>query len=135
MVKTMKTRVIPFFVVGLFLVGSACAQRGGTQGSGVNPFLWRAALDTVSLMPLTSAQPQGGVIITEWQEQKPNERIKLTLSIITSDLRADGIRVSVFRQIRKSGRWTDAPTSKGSALAVENLILTKARALRLGFVR
>jgi hypothetical protein len=128
-------RAFHFLFLSLPLLISACASRGDFQGFGVNPFLWRAAIETISFIPLASAEPQGGLLITEWQEQQSNERIKLTISVLTSDLRADGIKVAVFRQARKGGRWVDAPVSRKTALEIENLILTKARALRLGFVQ
>ena len=122
-----------FLLLGGLLL-SACANTNNNfQGSGVNAFLWRASLETLSFMPLASADSTGGVIITEWQEQKAGERIKLNVAILASDLRVDSIQVSVFRQVKRQGRWQTALVNKKTALAIENLILTKARALRLGY--
>ncbi|MDY0243125.1 MAG: DUF3576 domain-containing protein, partial [Rhodospirillaceae bacterium] len=102
-------------------------------GIGVNAFLWRASLDTIGFMPLTSADPFGGVIITDWYQppETPNERFKLSVFILDRTLRADGVRVSVFRQMRKGpGEWADAAVDKKTATDMENAILTRAREMR-----
>lgn len=115
---------------------ASCADQGNlVQSSGVNPFLWRAALEVVSFIPLASTEAKGGVIITEWQEQKAGERTKLNIYIFTSDLRVDGLKVAVFKQRRSNGRWIDVAVNKNTAHAVENLILTKARTLHLGYAK
>ena len=101
---------------------------------GVNGYLWRATLDTLSFMPLASADPYGGVIITDWyvNPQKPDERFKATVYILDTRLRADGLNVTVFKQVSDgAGGWTDAPTSAQTETDIENAILTKARQLRL----
>lgn len=103
-------------------------------GAGVNAFLWRAALDTVSFMPLASADPYGGVIITDWRAStdNPNERFKLTVYVLDPALRADAIKVAVFRQtLRVSGIWADAAVDPDSPTKIENAILSRARQLRL----
>ena len=105
----------------------------GTAGIGVNSFLWRASLDTVAFMPLNSADPFGGVIITDWYSppETPSERFKVNVFILDRTLRADGVKVSVFRQvIGKSGGWTEAPADAKMATDLENTILTRARQLR-----
>jgi Domain of unknown function (DUF3576) len=106
---------------------------GGGSGIGVNAYLWRAALDTVSFMPLTSADPFGGVILTEWYAPKetPDERFKVSIYILDKQLRADGLKVSVFRQQRSGNEWRDAATDPKTATQMENAILTKARQLRI----
>jgi hypothetical protein len=106
---------------------------GGT-GIGVNAFLWRASLDTVSFMPLSSADPFGGVIITDWYSppETPDERFKVNVFILGRDLRADGVRATVFRQVENgSGTWQDAPTGDTTGVDLENAILTRARELRI----
>ena len=103
------------------------------SGIGVNVFLWRASLDTVSFMPLLSADPFGGVIITEWHAppESPDERFKMTVYIVGRALRSDGIQVSVFRQDRgEDGLWEDRAPSPGTAISLEDLILDRARQLR-----
>jgi hypothetical protein len=103
-------------------------------GVGVNAFLWRASLDTVSFMPIASADPFGGVIITDWfaPPETPTERFKINIFILDRQLRADGIRAAVFRQTQTSdGRWVDAPVEKKTAGDFENAILTRARQLRV----
>jgi len=120
---------------GFSLFGSDTPKRDADgYGLGVNGFLWRAALDTISFMPIASADPFGGVIITDWYSQpdNPNERTKLNVYIRDRDLRADGVKVSVFRQTRgAANEWTDAPVAVTTAGALENAILTRARQIRL----
>ena len=103
-------------------------------GIGVNSFLWRASLDTVSFLPVNSADPFGGVIITDWHSpaQTPKQRFKLNVYIMGRTLRADGVRVAVFRQVQDSGgeAWRDASIPEKTATNIENAILTKARQLR-----
>ncbi len=109
------------------------APEGGS-GIGVNSFLWRASLDTTSFMPLLSADPFGGVIITDWYAppESPGERVKITVYILGRDLRADGVRASVFRQRRdENGDWVDAAVEKQTQIDLENAILTRARQLRV----
>ena len=105
----------------------------GSSGIGVNSFLWRASLDTIAFMPVASADPFGGVIITDWHS--PNaataERFKMNIYILGKALRADGVRVSVFRQvIDGAGTWRDAPVAKNAGTKIEDSILTRARQLR-----
>ncbi|MGH6968637.1 MAG: DUF3576 domain-containing protein, partial [Stellaceae bacterium] len=91
-------------------------------------------LDTVSFMPLASADPFGGVIITDWfsPPQTPDERFKVNIFILNRELRADGVRASVFRQARDSkGDWVDAPVDKNTGTDLENAILARARQIRL----
>jgi hypothetical protein len=109
-------------------------ERGDGAGIGVNSFLWRASVDMLSFMPLTSADPFGGVIITDWYTppQTPDERFKASAFILDRTFRADGVRVSVFRQVQQSpGNWVDAPVSETMASDLENAILTRARQLRI----
>lgn len=113
--------------------GDSKSDQGGT-GIGINSFLWRASLDTVSFMPLASADPFGGVIITDWYQdpKTPNERFKLTVYIMDRRLRADGVKVAVFRQTRDpKGGWTDAATDPKTGPRIENAILVRARQLRI----
>ena len=100
---------------------------------GVNSFLWRASLDTISFMPVDSADPFGGVIITDWHSvgNVPNERFKLNVYILGRALRADGVRVAVFRQVPAAlGTWRDVPLDDATATKIEDSILTRARQLR-----
>jgi hypothetical protein len=101
---------------------------------GVNAYLWRATLDTLAFMPLASADPYGGVIITDWyiNPEKPDERFKATVYILDSRLRADGLSVTVFKEVNNgAGGWTASPTSDQTSTDIENAILTRARQLRL----
>jgi hypothetical protein len=101
-------------------------------GIGVNAFLWRGALDTLGFMPLTSADPFGGVIITDWYTPPAasGERFKMTAYILTKELRSDGVRISIFRQVLQNGQWVDASVSNQTVADIENKVLAKARKIR-----
>lgn len=112
----------------------ARSEQPGENEIGVNGFLWRASLDTLSFMPLASADPFGGVIITDWytNPDTPTERFKATVYILDSRLRADGLNVSINKEVRDAaGGWTAAPVAAQTEIDVENAILTRARQLRL----
>jgi hypothetical protein len=124
---------------GFTLLGPRRAEPGPGegQGIGVNSFLWRASLDTLAFMPIVSADPFGGVILTDWYSppETPNERFKVNLYILDRQLRADGVRVSVFRQQRgtgpAAGEWRDAGVNTETASRLEDTILTRARQMRI----
>ena len=104
------------------------------QGIGVNAFLWRASLDTLSFMPLLTADPWGGVINYDWyiNPQTPNERFKATVFILDTRLRADALNVTVTKEVKGAdGQWTAAPVAAQTEADLENAILTKARQLNL----
>ena len=107
-----------------------------TGSLGVNAYLWRATLDTLSFLPLASADPSGGVVITDWyaNPSKADERLKATVYILDTRLRADGISAAVFRETLVGGAWVPASVSPDTNIALENAILAKARQLRLGGV-
>ncbi|MDA0339459.1 MAG: DUF3576 domain-containing protein [Proteobacteria bacterium] len=118
---------------GLFGSSSERGTAGGGSGLGVNSYLWRASLDTISFMPVTSADPFGGVIITDWHSpgQAVDERFKLNVYILGRALRADGVRVAVFRQVQdRTGLWRDAALPGQTSTLIEDAILTRARQLR-----
>ena len=119
------------------LGGDEDAPQGGT-GIGVNAYLWRASLDTLSFMPVNSADPFGGVVLTDWYSppETPNERFKVNLYILGRQLRADGLRVSVFRQERgPQGNWRDVDVNGQTATELENAILARAREMRIASVQ
>jgi hypothetical protein len=106
---------------------------GGGGGIGVNALLWQATLDTIAFMPLVQADPFGGVILTDWysSDNAPSERLKLNVFIIGQELRADSVRVSMFRQRRTGAdNWEDVAVQPQSPIGIENAILTRARLLR-----
>jgi len=110
-------------------------QQQGGLGSGiaVNSFLWRASLDTISFMPLASADPFGGVIITDWYSppDTPNERFKINIFILDRALRSDGVRAKVFKQHLAGDQWQDVSTEEKLHRDLEDAILTRARQLRI----
>jgi hypothetical protein len=119
--------------------GRAPADRTSAVGGiGVNSYLWRATLDTLAFMPLASADPYGGVVITDWyiNPEKPDERFKCTVYILDARLRADGLNVTVFKEISNgAGGWSPSPTAGQTSTDIENSILTRARQLRLSNLR
>jgi hypothetical protein len=117
--------------------GSKADRKDDNAGTGVavNAYLWRASLDTINFIPLVSADPFGGVIITDWYTpaETPNERMKVQVTILDRELRADGVRVAVFKQQTgpKGGGWVDAQVDPRTNIDIENAILTRARQLRI----
>ncbi len=110
------------------------AKAAKPDAVGVNSYLWRATLDTLSFMPLASADPFGGVIITDWytSPDTPAERFKIQVYILDKRLRADGVRVNIFRQARQVGTgWVDEDVSDDTKIKIENAILQRARELRV----
>lgn len=103
---------------------------------GVNQFLWRASLETLEFMPLSDIDPFGGVIITDWyaSPQAPNERFKATVYILDTNLRADALKVSIFKQVRSDSGWSDASVDGDTSRSIENSILTRARQLYIATV-
>lgn len=124
---------------------SACGSLGGEDERpqadiaaaeittiGVNSYLWRASLETLSFMPLTQADSAGGVIVTDWYSnpENPSERMKVSVSILDQDLRADALRVVASREVLQGGAWVGAPVQAATVQRLEDIILTKARDLR-----
>ena len=145
MTRTAATRSLPFrlaLLAGLGLALAACGSRqerpdravaaASVTSIGVNSYLWRASLETLSFMPLTQADSAGGVIVTDWyaNPQSPAERVKLTVSILDRDLRADALRVAAAREVMQGGQWVTAPVQAATVQKLEDIILTKARELR-----
>ena len=142
-------RILPVLLCALTVGLSACGSDSQTTDMdtgativaggnnrltlGVNSYLWHASLDTLSFMPLQSADPFGGVIISDWYvaPAAPDERLKVTIYIMDRALRADGLKVVVFRQVRNANVWQDAQPSPDTAHKLEDSILTRARELRL----
>ena len=133
-------------LIALTLATSGCARNrtlptqlapSRISTIGVNSYLWRAAIDTVSFAPLLQADANGGVIITDWyaNPKAPGERDKLTVSVLDRDLRADALRVAASRQVSQNGVWVDAPVSAATVQKLEDIILTRARDLRRASVR
>ena len=137
-----RCRTVAFALLGLAALGlSACASKDRPRADlaasqvttiGVNSYLWRASLDALSFMPLLQADSSGGVIITDWYANpgNPGERMKVTVSILDRDLRADALRVAASRQVAQGAAWVDAPVQAATVQKLEEIILTRARDLR-----
>ncbi|WP_419807707.1 DUF3576 domain-containing protein [Sphingomonas sp.] len=130
-------------LIAVTLLPLAACSRGGERPRadlaasrvttiGVNAYLWRATLDTLSFMPLLQTDSNGGVIVTDWyaNPQNPGERLKVTVSILDQDLRADAVRVAALRQVNQGGQWVAAPVQAATVQKLEDIILTRARDLR-----
>lgn len=127
--------------VALVLSLAACGgkkemrtQMAGTQVTtiGVNSYLWRASLDAISFMPLLQTDSNGGVIVTDWyaNPKNPGERVKVSVTILDADLRADALRVAASREVNQGGTWVAAPVQAATVQKLEDIILTRARDLR-----
>jgi len=118
---------------GLRIFSNQKKKQAAANGIGVNSYLWRASLDTVSFMPLASADPFGGVIITDWYSdpQKPNERFKVNVFILSEQLVSTGVEVKAFRQVKSGSSWKDANVANEVGTKLEDSILTRARQLRV----
>lgn len=125
--------------LGLSITLAACGNTTArqapdqTRAIGVNGLLWRAALDTISFLPLVEVDSASGAVVTDWyvNPDAPSERFKVTVFVLDEELRADAIRVNVQRQQRNGTVWVDAPTQARVALQIEDAILTRARQIRL----
>jgi hypothetical protein len=130
-----KTQTPPPSDPGLGANAAGATAKGGPDvnaGVGVNAYLWRGALDILSFMPLASEDPFGGVIMTDWYQPTSvaNERFRATAYILGRQMRADAIRVTLFRQVQQNGQWVDAPVSKVTVGELESKVLARARELR-----
>ena len=105
----------------------------GVIGMPINPYLWKASLETISFMPLASADPFGGTIITDWytSASNENERCKLNIFINGSDFKTENLKVSSFCQIFKNQKWINTKNNAQNNIKIENAILNKAKKIRL----
>jgi Domain of unknown function (DUF3576) len=132
--KDVESQQTVFGEGGLNLFGGSKPSEGGGAGLGVNSYLWRASLDTISFMPLSSADPFGGVIITDWYSPPgaKDERFKMNIYILGRELRADGLKVALFHQAKSAdGSWQPSTVAPETGTNLENEILTRARQLRM----
>lgn len=119
---------------GLVVTGSEKDKESGKNPLGVNSFLWRATLDTLSFLPISAADPFGGTVLTDWYEapEAPGERYKVNVIILDRQLRADSVKITTFRQLKdKAGNWKDAPSDPKLGRKLEDTVLTRARELRV----
>ena len=103
------------------------------MGLPINPFLWRASIETISFMPLASTDPFAGTIITDWYtaENSLGERCKLNIFINGADMKTDNLKVSSFCQTLKDNQWVNSPSNSEDNIKLENAILNKAKKLKL----
>lgn len=144
-------KITSLAILAASLAATGCSSTDGSDGAtvrkvstngkqqagiGVNAYLWRASLDTLSFMPLKSADPYGGIINSDWyaNPELPDERFKTTVYILDTRLRADGVKVAVQKEILSNGVWQTATVDGGTGAALENAILSRARELRLSSI-
>ncbi len=113
-------------------------QLGGLDESlkgntiAINAYLWQGALDTLSVMPIDTAEPQAGFIQTEWVNTKnQDEQMRISALVLSGDLMASGVRINVYKRIFKDNRWNNVSVSRAETQTVTNAILQRARELRL----
>lgn len=134
-------RIVTLLILSSMAVLPACGRKQANVAAeapprvtslGINAYLWRAALDTIGFMPLAQVDSNGGVIITDWyvSPQSANERVKLTVTILDTELRADALKVNVQRQTLGATGWADAGVRAGTVQRLEETMLAKARDLR-----
>lgn len=147
LLTSVRTAVLASALIGTSLL-SACGTFGSKASDdnsrrvevapsmGVNSYLWRASLETLEFMPLAEVDPFGGVIITDFyaSPEAPEERFKANVYILDTNLRADALKVSIFKQVRNGGSWTDANVDADTGRQIENAILTRARQLYIATV-
>ena len=103
------------------------------MGMPINPYLWKGSLETISFMPLSSADPFGGIIITDWYSvgQTINERCKINIFIKGLELKTSNLKVNTFCHSFENNRWIDLPTGASQSAQLENAILNKAKRIKL----
>jgi hypothetical protein len=115
--------------------GNENNSQQSTVGVGlpVNPYLWRASIETISFMPLASTDPFAGTIITDWYtaENSFGERCKLNIFINGADMKTDNLKVSSFCQSLKNNQWVNSPSNSEDNIRLENAILNEAKKLKL----
>ena len=102
-------------------------------GMPINPYLWKASLETISFMPLSSADPFAGLIITDWYSQNnTNERCKINIFIKGVELKTSNLKVNSFCQtLSDTNNWVSNETDIKVNAQIENAILNKAKKLKL----
>ena len=117
-----------------FLDGENSSQQTSVGvGLPINPFLWKASIETISFMPLASTDPFAGTIITDWYtaENSLGERCKLNIFINGADLKTENLKVSSFCQLLKNNQWVNSLSNNEDNIKLENAILNKAKKLKL----
>ncbi len=102
-------------------------------GMPINPYLWKASLETINFMPLSSADPFAGLIITDWYSQNnTNERCKINIFIKGIELKTSNLKVNSFCQtLSDKNNWVSNETDIKINAQIENAILNKAKKLKL----
>ena len=103
-----------------------------TGGNVINRYLWQASLDTLKFAPLMSSDGPGGILVTDWyQPANAKDRLKIQVRIKDRQLRADALEVTVYKQIKQNNGWIDSGIDLKASRDLENVILLKAREIRV----
>lgn len=104
-----------------------------TIGMPINAYLWRASIETINFMPLSSTDPFAGTIITDWftSEKNIEERCKLNIFILGQELKTQNLKVLSFCQTLKNNQWVNISSDEENNIRLENAILNKAKKLKL----
>ena len=102
-------------------------------GMPINPYLWKASIETINFMPLSSTDPFAGTIITDWYTSSANtqERCKLNVFINGQQLKTENLKVLSFCQTLTNNQWVNTSTNNEDNIKLENAILNKAKKLKL----
>lgn len=108
-------------------------KKNETKGIGVNSYLWKATLETLSFLPKKNIDPFGGTILTDWytNPSTPHERLKVEALILGRALHVGALKISVFREKKVNGQWVKAATNSETARKLEDTILTRAREFKV----
>ena len=114
-------------------IGNSEKTATATIGLPINPYLWKGSLETIDFMPLASADPFAGIIITDWytSQNTPNERCKINIFIRGHKMKTDNLKVNSFCQSLLNGQWVDIKNNIDNDARLENAILNKAKKIRL----
>ncbi len=81
-----------------FRLSGKLGNKGTNYEFASSNVLWRASLDVLDFIPLTSVNYSGGIIITDWYsaEQDTNESIKISVRFLTNEIRSDALDIKIF---------------------------------------
>ena len=98
--------------------------------------MWRASLELLEFTPLSNVDYSGGVIITDWfSEDATQDPLKITVRFLSNEIRADGIKVIIYKKVCKKGEKDNCQTIKDNSTLGQEIklaILKKAALIEKG---